>query len=79
MSLAANDTDTDITAARVHFVPEMQQVMRDIRRNPGRARPSQLICCEAVQRLTLRERFNEPANAQSNFTAAYLARRQAAA
>ena len=74
----ANDTDAEIAlaAAREHFEPQMQQVMRDIRRILAGRDPRQLIGRECLQHIILREKFTELAAAQRDYAEAHLARHQ---
>ena len=80
MSLAANYAAADLAAAlhaaREHFAPQMQQVMRDIRRILAGRDPRQLVDHECLQHFILRTRFNEPTSAQRDYAEAHLARRQ---
>jgi hypothetical protein len=50
---AGNDTDADLTTAlataREHFAPQMEQVMRDIRRILAGRDPQQLVGRECLQ------------------------------
>jgi hypothetical protein len=78
MPLPSNDTDPDLAAAlqaaREHYAPQMQQVMRDIRQLLAGRHPRQLVGRECLQHIVLRERFNEHAAAQRDFAEAYLTR-----
>jgi hypothetical protein len=77
---SANDTNADLAAAlaaaREHFAPQMQQVMRNIRRILAGRDPRQLVGRECLQHLTLREQFTELAAAQRAFAETFLARQQ---
>ena len=74
MPLPSNDTDADIAAAREHYAPQMQQVMRDIRQLLAGRHPAELTGRQCLQHTMLRERFNELAAAQRDFAEAHLTR-----